>query len=713
MLKKGWEMKIKSITLNNYRLYRDLNTIAFNFDLEHNIYIISGENGFGKTTFLHSLLWCLYGRLISDIEYSVRKEINNGGYSALLKSNLNNSQRNIVQGLSLDLVNSIKKHGYSNETLYVKQHSEYYVEIEFTDVVIPSIPCSSLTVRRGYDIILDKEFTNIFIDGKENELTNEIGPEIFINDFILNKDIARFFFFDSEQIVELAETNTPNAKKKLSSAYNEVLGVRKYEDLQRNITSVRVRFRKRSNDIKSKEKINELQVKISELNNEINRFNEQVNEIEASLEILRAEDEQLQIRLVREGNSTTTDELNRLNALREATHKKDIEYKQLLKSYLDYAPLAMCGKLLKDTLTQVQSDFRVKDSIISHSKKEKLLSQIDKDMQDMIADLQLVISREQFNDIQKRISQVVGKYRTEATSEQTLFNISESDLNDLTSIFNYVTSTYKTEFERLSDDYKKNRQILDRTSRRLSNIESKENDALIKDIRQQKNQIESQIENYNSKLRLIFEEIGKRNQQVTVLDKELKRLLNDVDLDNLDAKKDNLAEALSAELKTFLLLLKQDKKTSLERRIKIILNSLMHKDDFVHHVEIVIEDDYMDVLLYSSENEEINKDYLSKGEQQLYATSLLKALVDESGIQFPVFIDSPLQKFDKTHASRIISEFYPSISSQVILLPLLEKELTYEELNIMKPHINSTYIINNEITHSTFKKVELDSLIQN
>jgi hypothetical protein len=37
-------------------------------------------------------------------------------------------------------------------------------------------------------------------------------------------------------------------------------------------------------------------------------------------------------------------------------------------------------------------------------------------------------------------------------------------------------------------------------------------------------------------------------------------------------------------------------------------------------------------------DEIIDKDSLSKGEQQLYATALLKALVDESGIKFPVFI---------------------------------------------------------------------------
>ena len=44
------------------------------------------------------------------------------------------------------------------------------------------------------------------------------------------------------------------------------------------------------------------------------------------------------------------------------------------------------------------------------------------------------------------------------------------------------------------------------------------------------------------------------------------------------------------------------------------------------------------------------------GERQMYA-SPLKSLVDESNIEFPVFIDSPA-KFDRDHAENVIKEFY-------------------------------------------------------
>ena len=39
-----------------------------------------------------------------------------------------------------------------------------------------------------------------------------------------------FFFFDAEEITSIAEMNSIEDKRKLSRAYSEVLGIKKYED---------------------------------------------------------------------------------------------------------------------------------------------------------------------------------------------------------------------------------------------------------------------------------------------------------------------------------------------------------------------------------------------------------------------------------------------------------------------------------------------------
>jgi DNA sulfur modification protein DndD len=138
----------------------------------------------------------------------------------------------------------------------------------------------------------------------------------------------------------------------------------------------------------------------------------------------------------------------------------------------------------------------------------------------------------------------------------------------------------------------------------------------------------------------------------------------------------------------------------------------MHKKDFIVNVRVNIVDDVMDIDLLDKNDTIIDKDSLSKGEQQLYATALLKALVDESGIKFPVFIDSPLQKFDKFHSKNIIKEFYPSISEQVVLFPLLEKELSENEYELLKPNLNKAFLIHNDNGSSILKPIPVNNLFK-
>lgn len=703
-------MIINDITLFNYRLYEGTNTIKFSPAVQKNIYLISGENGFGKTTFLHSLLWCLYGRLISDIEAETRKDIASLGYNAFLRSNLNHNVRKEFESLDEKTKSGIKKSGYSLEYAHLSQITTYYVSIEFSDVIIPSLPCTTLTIRRSYDMVLEKENVEILIDGVKNELTREIGPEIFINDFILNKDIAQFFFFDSEQIVSLAETNTPTERRRLCSAYNEVLGVRKYEDLKKNLENIRLRFRKKSSDIEHRERLLALIEKRDCLNEKIDSIKKELEKNENHLVELRNKDGELQMRMVREGNNTTREEINKLEGVIKVTKQKDEEYKGQLKRFLEYAPLAIAGNLLCQAKQQVEHDFQLRNANNNQLSRNVIVADISKDLQSMLTNLSM--GKASTEKLRKEIQKVLDKYVDSNNLSEIQISLTDDEYEEFIAVYNHITSTYRLEFERLSDDYKKNKQVLERNSRKLSNINGNENDELIKNIRSQKNKVEDKIRSIDNNIKRLHEEIGTNIQELATTNKQISEISKLVSLDDTDEKKDSLSKQLIEELSDFLYQLKIDKKYSLERRIKSILNTLMHKADFIGHVEVVVSDDDMDIELYSVDGRKIHKDTLSKGEQQLYATSILKALVEESGIQFPVFIDSPLQKFDKSHATKIITEFYPSISKQVVLFPLLHKELTIDEFEIMKDSVNETFIISNDTTHSYFEKVPINSFMK-
>ena len=177
--------------------------------------------------------------------------------------------------------------------------------------------------------------------------------------------------------------------------------------------------------------------------------------------------------------------------------------------------------------------------------------------------------------------------------------------------------------------------------------------------------------------------------------------------------KDELASVMIGELKDFIAKFKAKKKQSLEEQILNGLNTLLHKKGFIKKVEVDIIGDDIDIILKNSRGEEIKKESLSKGEQQMYATALLRGLVEESDIQFPVFIDSPMQKFDEQHAENIVKYFYPNISEQVVIFPLINKELTEREYNILSKYISQTFLINNvHEDKSEFMPIEPDKFLK-
>lgn len=700
-------MIIRSITLNNYRLYEGINTIKFSLDDKKNIHLICGENGFGKTTFLHSLLWCLYGRFVGDIPASGQDT--NANYNALLQSNLNiNAAKRYQTKITSEIIAIIKKHGYTNELENIKKDSVYSVVIRFEELAIPAIPCRVIEVIRSYDSILQKEQVEIMIDGVHNELTEEIGPEVFINDFILNKDIARLFFFDSEEIVELAETGTIVERRRLSYAYEEVLGIRKYEELKSNLESLRLRYRKKSRDIGLRHELEKLLSQKEVVDKDVKEIEMRIQDLNNKLVTLREEDSQLQSDLSREGSSVKTEEVNRIKTLIETCKKKDADMKGKLKLFIDYAPFAIAGNIFVQAFELAQADHDTIRSNNAFIAQNQVLDSLSEELLNMI--ISLPVNKNSKEDATKKIECIVAKYRGEKSDREPQMVLSDDDFAEIEAVYNSITSTYRVEFETLAENYRKNKIMLERNSRRLSNIHSKESDEVIKRLRTKKNEIEKAIQETDDAIRKLHEKTGESNLKLATFDKQIKELSKKVSVDDADEKKDKLANQLIGELDTFLYSLKQNKKSSLERRIKATLNSLMHKEDFIGRVDVAFDADTMDILLFTPDEDEIDKDKLSKGEKQLYATSLLKSLVDESGIKFPVFIDSPLQKFDKSHSSKIITEFYPAISEQVVLFPLLHKELTKPEMDMMLPFVASATLITNNTTRSGFKKIAEEHL---
>lgn len=231
--------------------------------------------------------------------------------------------------------------------------------------------------------------------------------------------------------------------------------------------------------------------------------------------------------------------------------------------------------------------------------------------------------------------------------------------------------------------------------------------------RTRKERIDREIDGIDDELIRLSGRIDVCRADIVVNERRLSELREKLTVSASLKEKDERVERVIQRLREFIAHFQARKKASLENQIRDGLNMLMHKKQFIDKVQVDIEFEKIDIKLLNGRDEIIRKESLSKGEQQMYATALLRGLVEESDIEFPVFIDSPMQKFDEEHALNIVKDFYPTISKQVILFPLINKELTQREYQILRPHVARTYLIHNvHADKSEFRAIEPAKLFE-
>jgi len=694
-------MLINKITIKDFRIYQGVHEVSFLHQPEKNVTIIAGNNGFGKTTFLTSLVWCFYGKLMSDVDERFRSEIyESGGYKRFSRKTIN--RNTWLSPKRLELKEKVDLAGNRDKELLKNQLDElntFRVSIEISDIFIPSVPCNRVEVIRSFNVETEEETVQVLIDGRVNELTNEVGTEIFIHDFIMPKEIAKFFFFDAEKIVSLAEIRSVEEKRELSKAYSEVLGIKKYEDLKRNLENIRLRLRTSQATDEEKNQLEIINSEIQKCRKLQEHYQERIESKREEVARKREESERLQEKLIREGSSITLEELADLRFLRENAMKESKKVNQQFKDFLELAPFAIASKKLNQVNKYLLLEEENQSSSLSSDYLKEKVNAIEKQIEQKSADLGIdKETKEKLVEI--LLSELVVSGNKDF---KPLLDFNPEQTNRFRALVDNVQNSYAERFRSLVKDMKLKQSTMAILVSKLSGAESKEDDRVIQEIRAGKKRLEEEITELEEQTVSYRVRSEANDNELRNLLKRQSELSKKVNIANADSQKDETAARLIKELTAFLAKLKEKKKESLQSKILVELQRLMHKQQFIERVEVVLEEDLLDIDFYDGKGNLIDKDGLSKGEQQLYATALLKALVDESNIKFPIFIDSPLQKFDHQHAINIIKDFYPMISEQVILLPLLEKELTEKEFESLHPRVSKTYLIKNiDKDHSRF-----------
>ncbi len=699
-------MFIKEIELNNFRIYKGKNPIELSPSGNKNIIVVSGKNGFGKTTFLMSLVWCLYGKHMEKVDELYKKEIwDKGGYGKFIGNSLN------------------RLASANNETTFS-------VAVTLTNVKIPDITCNEIKIVRSYNTKTGtSESLEILIDGYPNQITddlttdNQSGGEIFIREFILPIEIAKFFFFDAEKIVSLAEVNSSEQRKSLGIAYSEVLGIHKYEALKNQLISIQDDYRKESAKPADQKEFIDVEANISKYQIEIQEIEEKIEELIQDRVEKKNESDKIQRTLIQEGNHMSIEEVTQLKNEEEELESKIKELQTELRDLFDLIPFGLAGEILMNASEQMddeknfrQNEFRQEDV---DNKTNNFLNDLDSVKNESNVVVEVNVRRFYEDKIKELIKKhFYGDISDLPSDFQAYHDFSDAQTNQLNQLINNLKHSFKETFTRINHQYSQSKTQIGAISRKLRKAEKDADDSYISDLRSKKqlldddiSKIESQLDDFNQKIGELTNELKTNRHKQTDLRKK-------IDISKGNKKKNDAIEREIKTLKKFIIQFKERKKRSLEDKIKNGLNILMHKKNFISKVDVDISlsGEDIEIRLFTIVNKKeqlVDKGALSMGERQMYSSALLNALVDESNIEFPVFIDSPMQKFDKEHAENIIKHFYPQVSDQVVLFPLIHKELTEGEYDLLKKNVSKSYLINNlSNDSSTFIEVEPRKLIE-
>ncbi len=318
-----------------------------------------------------------------------------------------------------------------------------------------------------------------------------------------------------------------------------------------------------------------------------------------------------------------------------------------------------------------------------------------------IAEKGLYLPREDRNFIEQEIENLIQKHffsEVEREDDIEIFHEWEDQfVRELESIIQKLRSSFRVDFSKLHAEDKTLRTELDRIRRRIREAESKVESEYLKTLKAKKEKARTYKKEFQGRKEDLIAKNTKVESELKSLRQKKTDLLVKIQVSEKNRPKDLTLKGLVDDVTQNITRIKEEKKKSLEESMLISLNDLMHKKSFVHRVTVDIspEGEYIDINLLDENENIIDRNALSMGERQLYASALLKSLVDESDIEFPVFIDSPMQKFDVDHSENIIEQFYPNVSHQVILFPLLGKEVTRSEYDLLLPKVESTYLIDN------------------
>ena len=736
-------MIINKIVISDFGVYGGVNEFNFDTDSEKSVILCGGTNGAGKTTLFESIMLCFYGRDYDDV--GLEKNYNQKilrSFHRNLKTSLSCNSSSISIEFQIAFDGKIQRYKISRAW----QNNDGKINEE-------------LSIQKSDPQLNDFRELNIKIPTKKNRYTNARFEEIdsieksewqqFIN-LLIPRGIAKLFFFDGEQIQNIADDNNEN--KYIQSSFDTLLGLDLVNQLQKDIRFVLYRSVKRRND-------NQKQITIKNDTMTPEKLKRQMTKVEL-VEFAELRNNYTEYKKIHDktmhldnyefllmfatntmrDNEFTGNELQSLLFLQEILNEKiqklemDLEEKnESIKSAHNEFLLATerfqkIGGNYYEKNKEMEKNEETMTSKIAITEKEirdlcsaelpfslipnhldEIKNQIESDKNIIRANYE----KEIFDKNMERISSILDSEsflpdiskdtKHSINAELASFLKGELDQNLPSNVFFNLSTLHMEQILTLIEDSQTRtiEKIRDLTESYGIQKRALEKFAMVGKIKPEVDEIKSTMierDSFRDKERdlkdqydKIESDLSQSKSKLKMLNAKIRTSLERQTLSEKLSSSESIADSVLAVLEEYSQSLRNEKISLLENNVLKGLGILLHKKDFIN--KVTIDKETFTVKLYNGNNDEITKDRLSKGELQIYATALVWGLAKTSGRPLPFMIDTPLARLDVEHRLSLVESFFPKTSHQTIILST-DSEIDSTYYKKLKPHIAKSYTIN-------------------
>lgn len=618
-------MILKALHMGNFKVYRGNHEI----DLapegpsgQKPIILFGGLNGAGKTSILTAVRLALYGRRI------LGSKVSSDTYRQYLDACIHKpgDDTPIPRTAHVRLKFSDSKGGKQNDY----------------DVLRSWFRDTSGVVTENLQITRDDEILN--------SLTYE-QAQSFLNDLI-PIGIADLFFFDGEKIAELAESDGNAA---LADAIERLLGLDLVSKLRADLgVYIRNHAKGRLPDA-IRQEAESLEAEYQRLYANYQAELDAKEALEDQLHNLKAQIAQHEQKIEAHGGAwyeKQSDEKKRLERLLAEQQVIKVRIR-ILKGSL--YPIALAPTALGKLLEKLDAESNYRKQLITHHAATRQADALRHQLSEAL--------KGQEDKLEIAIAKAFGDSLQPPQKIELVHDLSDSEIERLRHQITVEAPKQKQEVDELENQLER----LDYDiSECATNLERAPDEQRIKPLYNQLHEfhldqgrlhslIEEKRENAKRELRAAMDCIRK-----------LRKLEVEHQMQSDNAHAVEMAASAREMLSNYAEQAKINKITELEYNFSKSFKRLSRKT--YHDVTPHIDPHTFAVDLQHINGKTLDRNQLSAGEKQIYATAMLEALGKSSGKRLPIIIDTPLGRLDSEHRQRIIENYFPTASHQVMLL---------------------------------------------